>query len=145
MDRRFDADPAGQGAGDLGRRSEDPDPLGSPRLDEVLEAQPRPEWEAFSLKVSYLDLIRQLDAPIDHVHRAIADGKTYRLAGLEIPIEFSAHLYPAHRFLKREPERSRRVLRLIFANWLAHLEVPELQGSEPAVRPRSRSAGAPTA
>jgi hypothetical protein len=103
-------------------------------LDEVLEARPRPEWEAFSLKLSYLDLTRDMDAPVDYVHRAIAEGRTYRLAGLEIPVEFSAYLYPVHRFLKREPERSRRVLRLIFANWLAHLEVPELRGNRPAVR-----------
>ncbi len=103
-------------------------------LEEVLEGRPRPGWEAFSLKLSYLDLTRDMAAPVDYVHRAIADGKTYRLAGLEIPIEFSAYLYPVHRFLKREPERSRRVLRLIFANWLAHLEVPELRGNRPAVR-----------
>ena len=70
--------------------------------------EPRPGWEAFSLKLSYLDLTRDMAAPVDYVHRAIADGKTYRLAGLEIPIEFSAYLYPVHRFLKREPERSRR-------------------------------------
>ncbi len=103
-------------------------------LDEVLEARPRPEWEAFSLKLSYLDLTRDMDAPTDYVRRAIDERRTYRLGGLEIPNEFSAYLYPVHRFLKREPERSRRVLRLVFANWLAHLEVPELRGSRPAVR-----------
>jgi hypothetical protein len=103
-------------------------------LDEVIECRPRPEWEAFSLKLSYLDLTRDMDAPTDYVHRAIVEGKTYRLGGLEIPNEFSAYLYPVHRFLKREPERSRRVLRLILANWLAHVEVPELRGSRPAVR-----------
>jgi hypothetical protein len=103
-------------------------------LDEALEARPRPEWEAFSLKLSYLDLTRDMDAPVNYVDRAIFERRTYRLAGVEIPIEYSAYLYPVHRFLKREPERSRRALRLIFANWLAHLEVPKLQGSRPAAR-----------
>ena len=103
-------------------------------LEEVLESRPRPEWEAFSLKLSYLDLTRDMAAPVNYIQRAIDERGTYWLVGYEIPIEFSAYLYPVHRFLKREPERSRRVLRLIFANWLAHLEVPELRDSRPAVR-----------
>ena len=110
-------------------------------LEEVLEGRPRPEWEAFSLKLTYLDLTRDMAAPVNYIQRAIDERGTYRLAGYEIPIELSAHLYPVHRFLKREPERSRRVIRLIFANWLAHLEVPELRGSRPAVRAAVSSGG----
>ncbi len=91
--RQFDANPAAEGAGDLGRRSEDHDPSGSPALDEVLEGRPRPEWEAFSLKLSYLDLTRDLDAPVDYIHRAIFDGEdlspwrardTHRVLGVSL-------------------------------------------------------------
>ena len=42
-------------------------------LEEVLESRPRPEWEAFSLKLTYLDLTRDLEAPVDYIHRTIAD------------------------------------------------------------------------
>jgi hypothetical protein len=44
------------------------------------------------------------------------------------------YLYAGHRFLKREPERSQRALRLLFANWLAHVEIPGLRQERPAVR-----------
>ena len=58
----------------------------------------------------------------------------YRLAGFEIPIYLAESLYAGQRFLKREPERSRRALRLVYANWLAHIEIPELRQQRPAVR-----------
>jgi hypothetical protein len=45
-------------------------------------------------------------------------------------------VYSIRRFLIREPERSRRVLRLAFANWLSHLEVPGERHRKPAVRAR---------
>ena len=38
------------------------------------------------------------------------------------------------RLLLREPERSRRVLRLLYANWLAHVERQEPGPQQPAVR-----------
>jgi hypothetical protein len=43
-------------------------------------------------------------------------------------------LYAARRFLLREPERSRRVLRLLYANYLAHVEHPGRR--KPAARAR---------
>ncbi len=42
-------------------------------------------------------------------------------------------LEAARRFLLREPERSRRVLRLVCAHYLAHLETHELPPRTPAV------------
>ncbi len=50
-----------------------------------------------------------------------------RLAGFEVPNNLAECLYAGQRFLKREPERSQRALRLVFANWLAHIEIPELR------------------
>jgi hypothetical protein len=103
-------------------------------LDEVVESRPKSEWNAFSLKISYFDMMRYLDRPVDDIHRALDENITYHLGGFEVPTEVALHLYGVHRFLKREPERSRRVLRLLFANWLAHVEVPELRQTRPAVR-----------
>ena len=47
--------------------------------------------------------------------------------------EMVGHLEAARRFLLREPERSRRVLRLLCANYLAHAETRELPPRKPAV------------
>ena len=103
-------------------------------LDEVIENQPRPEWNAFGLKQSYFDMVRLLDRSVDHIHRALGEGTRYRIGDYEIPTDIAVHFYGYQRFLMREPERSRRVIKLIFANWLAHAEVPELRENRPAVR-----------
>jgi hypothetical protein len=44
------------------------------------------------------------------------------------------YLDTARRFLLREPERSRRVLQLLCANWLAQVETHEPRPPKPAVR-----------
>jgi hypothetical protein len=103
-------------------------------LEEIVESRPRPEWDAFSLRISYFDMIRLLERSVDPIHRAIDEGMTYRLGSYEVPVDLAVHLYGVQRFLKREPERSKRVVKLIFANWLAHVEVPGLRQSPPAVR-----------
>ena len=43
------------------------------------------------------------------------------------------YLEAGRRFLRREPERSRRVLRLLCANYLAHAEARERRWRQPAV------------
>ena len=55
-------------------------------------------------------------------------------AGEPLPPNLLQTAYAINRFFIREPERSRRVLRLVFANWLAHVEVPENRYRKPAVR-----------
>ena len=47
--------------------------------------------------------------------------------------EMVEHLEAAHRFLLREPERGRRILRLVCANYLAHVETRERPPRKPAV------------
>jgi hypothetical protein len=102
-------------------------------LDEAILSQPKPEWEAFSLKLEYLELNRRLEQNGVVVNVPSAE-LTYRLGGFEIPTNLAECLYAGKRFLKREPERSQRALRLVFANWLAHIEIPELRQQRPAVR-----------
>src|SRR5262249_480385 len=54
----------------------------------------------------------------------IEEEWTYRLGEMQLPIDLSRDLYQVKRGLAREPERSRRVIRLLFANWLAHVGRP---------------------
>jgi hypothetical protein len=109
-------------------------PLLRRALDESLESQPRPEWDALSVKLEYLELMCYLEQSRNLNYQAIEEHLTYRLGQIEVPTDLSVYLFAGHRFLLREPERSKRVLRLLFANWLAHVEVPELRPSRPAVR-----------
>jgi hypothetical protein len=110
-------------------------------LDDVIACQPRPEWNASSLKVHYLLAIRELDRPGVMLTYSDDEAKEYRVAGEPLPPNLLQTVMAAHRFVIREPERSRRVLRLAFANWLAHVEVPEERSRKPAVRANFLSAG----
>src|SRR5262249_39986923 len=57
-----------------------------------------------------------------------------RLGDMQLSPDMAGYLDAGLRFLRREPERSRRVLRLLFANWLAHVERREPGAQKPAVR-----------
>jgi hypothetical protein len=103
-------------------------------LEEVVACRPRPEWDAFTLKIEYLDLMRCLDRRVVPPPEQIEEEWTYRLGDMQLPIDLSRDLYQVKRGLAREPERSRRVIRLLFANWLAHVERPERR--KPAARAR---------
>ncbi len=66
----------------------------------------------------------------------IEEELTYRLGDVELPADLRPRLHSIKRQLAREPERSRRVIRLLFANWLAHVEDTDPQRRRPAVRAR---------
>jgi len=102
-------------------------------LDEALVSEPRPEWDAFSLKIEYLEMMRQLERS-DPTYQAIEEHLTYHLGNLDVQTDISVYIFASHRFVLREPERSRRTLRLLFANWLAHIETPDPRRSQPEVR-----------
>jgi len=109
-------------------------------LDEVLKGEPRAEWDAFAMKSGYLEMIRSLEQPIHPFTRQEIEGEsTYRLDDMQLSAEMVGHLYAARRFLLREPERSRRVLRLLCANWLADVESPVPGRAGPAARARLTS------
>ncbi|HZW31493.1 MAG TPA: hypothetical protein VFF52_12350 [Isosphaeraceae bacterium] len=104
-------------------------------LDEALASQTSPEWDALSLKLEYLEMMRYLEQQSHSAnYQAIEEHLIYHLGPIEVPSDLSIYVFAGRRFLMREPERSRRVLRLLFANWLAHVEVPEPRQSRPAVR-----------
>jgi hypothetical protein len=105
-------------------------------LEEVVECRPRPEWDTFTLRTEYLDLMRFLDWPINPPPEQVEEELTFRLGDLELPADQALQVYRARLLLLREPDRSRRVVRLLFANWLAQAENPDPQRRRPAVRAR---------
>jgi hypothetical protein len=103
-------------------------------LEEVLKNKPRAEWDAHAIKCAYLDMLSSLERPIQpFVQEEVGWEYIYRLGDMQLSEGMVGYVEAAHRFLLREPERSRRVLRLLCANWLAHVENPEPLQRKPAV------------
>jgi hypothetical protein len=103
-------------------------------LEVVLENEPKPEWDLFAVKYGYLELIDALERPISLSALQRIEGEwTLRLGDMSLSPEMVGQLEAARRFLRREPERSRRVLRLLCANYLAHVETRRRQPQKPAV------------
>jgi hypothetical protein len=104
-------------------------------LGEALEAEPRPDWDCYTLKLRYIEIMRKLDRPMNRYDRQEVEGeRTYRLGDWQVPAGAIESGEAARRSLLREPERSRRVVRLLFAHWLAHVEARGLRPRKPAVR-----------
>ena len=105
-------------------------------LEVVLENEPKPEWDLFAVKYGYLELMGALERPIPLSAQQEIEGEwTFRLGDLSLSPEMVGQLEAARRFLLREPERSRRVLRLLCANYLAHAETRgRRRGNRPSWR-----------
>jgi hypothetical protein len=104
-------------------------------LDDVLKSEPRPDWDSFAIKAAYLGMMRALEQPVRLLTwEELGWEYTYRLGDMQLSPDMVGYLYAARRFLLREPERSRRVLRLLYANYLAHVEHPGRR--KPAARAR---------
>jgi hypothetical protein len=103
-------------------------------LEVVLENEPKPEWDLFAVKYGYLELMDALERPVSLSALQGIEGEwTFRLGDMSFSPEMVGQLEAARRFLRREPERSRRVLRLLGANYLAHVETRGRQPQKPAV------------
>jgi len=103
-------------------------------LEVVLKSEPNPDWDIFAIKFGYLELMGALERPIPLSAQQELEGEwTFRLGDMSLSPDMVGHLEAARRFLLREPERSRRVLRLLCANYLAHAETHELPPRKPAV------------
>ena len=108
-------------------------PLLRAALDDVRAAEPKSEWDAFSLKLDYLYLMSELNCEWGLVQDGEEDDRHLRIAGEELPPEFARRVYGVRRYYSTEPERSRRVLRLAFANWLAFVGDEHRSDRKPAV------------
>jgi hypothetical protein len=112
-------------------------------LDDVIEIRPRPEWDLSSLKVDYMLAMRELDRPIG-LTIVDDDDLKYRIGGEALPPKLAWSVYRVRMFLLNEPERSRRILRLVFANWLAHVQDPAEGHRRPVVRASFKNFGEKT-
>jgi hypothetical protein len=109
-------------------------------LDEVSGKEASFEFDSFSLKREYLEAMQLLDDPNGYLQQGQGNDLLYRFGDMQLPTNSAANVYAARRFLMREPDRSRRVLRLVFANWLAQADIPPEQRPEPAVEALVQSA-----
>ena len=104
-------------------------------IDDVSACETLPRSERDSLKSGYIAASALLaspgnpgrDVPLTRFRRFW--NPDYQLN----PEQIDA-IWNAWRFIRREPERSRRVIRLLTANWLAYLDLPA--GSRPKPDPR---------
>jgi hypothetical protein len=104
-------------------------------LEEALKSEPKPEWGVFAIKAGYLAMMRSLERPVPHfVQQDVGWEYHLRLGDMQLSPDMSDYLDAGCRFFLREPERSRRVLQLLYANWLAHAERHEPGPQKPAVR-----------
>jgi hypothetical protein len=91
--------------------------------------------ESDSLKASYVEAIRLLDSPSNPGHEVpLGSFRQFWHPQYQLNPEQIQTLWEWWRFWKREPERSRRVLRLITANWLAYFSLPVDQRPKPDPR-----------
>ena len=108
-------------------------PLLRRALDDALACEPRPEWDAYSLKIDYLVMTHELDAPNGRLAES-QGGLNVQIADMKLPDELASQIYFTRRFVLNEPELSRRVLRLAFANWLARAQAESQRGQTPTVQ-----------
>ena len=100
----------------------------------MLKNEPNPDWDISAIKYGYIDIMREIERPMPlSVQQEIEGEWTFGLGDMALSPTMIDHLEAARRFLLREPERSRRVLRLLCAQYLAHEETRELPPRKPAV------------
>ena len=68
-------------------------------LEDVVECRPMLEWDAFTLQIEYLDLVRFLDRRVVPPREQIEEEWTYRLGELQLPVDLSLGLYQVKRGL----------------------------------------------
>src|SRR5262245_49201204 len=90
-------------------------------LEEVLRNEPNSDWDLFAIKSGYLELMREIEQPMPlRIEQEIEGRWTFGLGDMALSPAMIDGLEAARRFLLREPERSRRGLRLLCAHYLAH-------------------------
>jgi hypothetical protein len=94
-------------------------------LDDVREINARTEPVSEMLRREYLALMREMADAESFRTWFLANEVQYRRLDLA---DWTNHLpgrWPVAWWLQNEPERTRRLARLTFANWLAHCDDPQ--------------------
>jgi hypothetical protein len=102
-------------------------------LDEVIACGTLAPSDSYTIQAEYPDLLRLLDGP-NNPGRQLPIDRLYALFGdpqYQLSPEHMRAILDVWRFWKREPERSRRVIRLAVANWLAYYELPPDRRPQP--------------
>ena len=100
-------------------------------LDDVVACEALAPSESDSLKAGYLDVIWLLDSPTNPGREVpLARFRQFWNPDYQLDPEQIQAIWDAWRFWRREPERSRRVIRLVTANWLAYHDLPAEQSAE---------------
>jgi hypothetical protein len=83
-------------------------------LAELIQSEPRPEWDAFAIKFGYVEIMESVAKP---VHPYVEQGLGWECTGIVGGFQLSPGMIECvdsgRRLLLREPERSRRVVQLI--------------------------------
>lgn len=94
-------------------------------LDDVVACGPLATPGPDGLQQDYLNLMNELESPRNYSRYFRIQGLLARMGGrLVLAPEHLRAIGDVWRFWRGEPERSRRVLRLAFANWLAYYALP---------------------
>ena len=104
-------------------------------LEEVLKNEPNPDWDIVCGQswISGTDA-GTMEQPMPPLPQQELEGEwTFPVGDMALFAAMIDHLESARRFILREPERSRRVLRLLCASYLAHAEAREPPPRNPAV------------
>ena len=80
-------------------------PLLRQALDDLRACEPRPEWDAFSLKVDYLFLMSELDDEWGQVQHGDVADQHPTIAGEELPADLARRIYAVRRYYLTEPEQ----------------------------------------
>jgi hypothetical protein len=108
-------------------------------LDDVVACESLAPSESYTIKAEYLDVVRLLDDP-DRWIFGKPRSWSIAISSLEFRVseEQNKAIHDAWRFWRREPERSRRMMRLAVANWLANFELSPQDRQRPVRDPSGR-------
>ncbi|MGO9466661.1 MAG: hypothetical protein ACLQIB_54185 [Isosphaeraceae bacterium] len=101
-------------------------------LDDVIACEALVPSESYTLKSEYVDLDRLFNEARNSAGRVPPPwGQFLRFSDYQLSPEMWGALDDAGRFWRVEKERSRRVVRLVTANWLACCDLPPDQRPDP--------------
>jgi hypothetical protein len=101
-------------------------------LDDVVACEALAPSDLDSLKAGYLGVNALLDSPSNPGHEVpLMRFRRFWNPNYQLNPEQIQAIWDTWRFWRHEPERSRRVIRLITANWLAYLDLPASDRPKP--------------
>ncbi len=106
-------------------------------LDDVVACESLSPLDTDMLKFEYIDMERVLDDPQNPGRHPpmYSFARRWRYHEYRLTPEKMQEIWDTWRAWRRETERSRRVIRLLMANWLAHFELPPGHRPKPDLNP----------